>query len=238
VLEGEIQRAAVAPFDGFIKVAPVRAGDTVRTGDLLAALEDRDLVLDRFKWRAERDKLVQKQREERAKHDRTNLVISDFQIGEAQSQLALAEEKLSRARIVAPFEGVVVSGDLSQMLGSPVEKGKLLFEIAPLQSYRVIIHVDERDVRYVAEGQRGTVAFAGIPWLPLPMLVTKITPVTVAEEARNTFRIEARLIELNPKLRPGMEGVAKIETGQRSIVWIWTRAVIEWVRLAAWKYLP
>jgi hypothetical protein len=238
VLEGEVQRAAVAPFDGFIRSAAIRAGDTVKAGDLLAALEDRDLILERAKWRAERDKLVQKQREVRAKHDRTNLVILDSQIRQAEAQLALAEEKLSRARILAPFNAIVVSGDLSQMLGSPVERGKTLFELAPLDSYRLIIHVDERDVRYVVMGQSGTVAFAGIPWTPLRMTLSKITPVTVAEEGRNSFRIEARLAELGPQLRPGMEGVAKIETGQRSLVWIWTRAVVEWLRLVAWKYLP
>jgi hypothetical protein len=238
VLEGEVQRAAVAPFDGFIRSAPIRAGDTVKAGDVLAALEDRDLILERSKWRAERDKLVQKQREVRAKHDRTNLVILDSQIRQAEAQLALAEEKLSRARVLAPFDAIVVSGDLSQMLGSPVEKGKTLFELAPLDSYRLIIHVDERDVRYVAMGQSGTVAFAGVPWTPLRMTLSKITPVTVAEEGRNSFRIEARLAELGPQLRPGMEGVAKIETGQRSLVWIWTRAVVEWLRLVAWKYLP
>jgi multidrug efflux pump subunit AcrA (membrane-fusion protein) len=238
VLEGEVQRAAVAPFDGFIRSAAVRAGDTVKAGDVLAALEDRDLILERAKWRAERDKLVQKQREVRAKHDRTNLVILDSQIRQAEAQLALAEEKLSRARILAPFDAIVVSGDLSQMLGSPVERGKTLFELAPLDSYRLIIHVDERDVRYVAMGQSGTVAFAGVPWTPLRMALSKITPVTVAEEGRNSFRIEARLAELGPQLRPGMEGVAKIETGQRSLVWIWTRAVVEWLRLVAWKYLP
>jgi multidrug resistance efflux pump len=238
VLEGEVQRAAVAPFDGFIRAAPVRAGDTVKAGDVLATLEDRDLILERSKWRAERDKLVQKQREVRAKHDRTNLVMLDSQIRQAEAQLALAEEKLSRARILAPFDGIVVSGDLSQMLGSPVEKGKTLFELAPLDSYRLIVHVDERDVRYVAMGQSGTVAFAGVPWTPLRMALSKITPVTIAEEGRNSFRIEARLTELGPQLRPGMEGVAKIETGQRSLVWIWTRAVVEWLRLVAWKYLP
>src|SRR5262249_49503523 len=147
-------------------------------------------------------------------------------------------EKLSRSRILSPFDGIVVSGDLSQMLGSPVEKGKLLFEIAPLNTYRLIVHVDERDVRYVAVGQSGTLALAGTPWTPLPILVSKITPVTVAEEGRNSFRIEASLTELGPHLRPGMEGVAKIETGQRSLVWIWTRSLVEWLRLAAWKYLP
>jgi multidrug resistance efflux pump len=238
VLEAEVQRAAVVPFEGYIRTASTRAGDTVRAGDLLAALDDRDLILDRLKWRAERDKLVQKQREVLAKHDRANLVILESQIRQADSQVALAEEKLSRARIVAPFDGIVVSGDLTQMLGSPVEKGKLLFEIAPLNTYRLIVHVDERDVRYVAVAQTGVVAFAGMPWTPMPIVVSKITPVTVAEEGRNSFRVEATLTELGPHLRPGMEGVAKIETGRRSLVWIWTRALVEWARLVAWKYMP
>jgi RND family efflux transporter MFP subunit len=238
VLEAEVQRAAVAPFDGFIRSAPVRAGDLVKSGALLAALDDRDLVLDRLKWRAERNKLAQKQREALAKHDRTNLVVLESQIRQAESQLALAEEKLARTRIVAPFDGIVVSGDLSQMIGSPVEKGKTLFELAPLDSYRVIIHVGERDVRYISVQQQGVLALEGMPGDPLPLSLTKITPVTVAEEGRNSFRVEARITEPTEQLRPGMEGVAKIETGQRPLVWIWTRSIIEWLRLAAWKYLP
>jgi hypothetical protein len=124
------------------------------------------------------------------------------------------------------------------MLGSPVEKGKTLFELAPLDAYRVIIHVGERDVPYVSVKQHGILALEGTPGDPLPLSLTKITPVTVAEEGRNSFRVEARLTELGRQLRPGMEGVAKIETGQRLIVWIWTRSVLEWLRLTAWKYLP
>ena len=238
VLEAEVLRAAVAPFDGFVRSAGARAGDVVHADDLLAALDDRDLVLDRLKWRAERDKLVQKQREALAKHERSDIVVLESQIRQAEAQLKLAEEKLSRVRIVAPFDGVVVTGDLSQTLGSPVEKGKTLFEIAPLNAYRLIVQVDERDVRYVAVGQRGTVAIAGMPGRPLPIVLTKITPVSVAEEGQNFFRIEAQLTELVADLRPGMEGVAKIEVGRRSLIWIWTHAVVDIVRLAAWKYLP
>ena len=238
VVEAEVQRAAVAPFEGFIRAAPVRAGDTVRSGDLLAALDDRDLLLDRSKWRAERDKLMQRQRDALANHKRADLVVLQFQIRQAELQLALAEDDLARARISAPFDGTVVAGDLSQMLGSPVEKGKTLFEIAPLDAYRLIVHVDDRDMRYIAPGQKGSVALAGMPWNPLPFVLSKITPVTVAEEGRNTFSVEARLTEHGPRLRPGMEGVAKIDAGQRPVLWIWTRAVVEWLRLTAWRYLP
>jgi hypothetical protein len=238
VLEAELQRAAVAPFDGFIRAAPVRAGDTVRRGDLLAALDDRDLALDRLKWRAERDKLRQRHREALAKHDRSNLAVLEPQIWQAETQLALAEEKLARARILAPFDGIVVTGDLSQILGSPVEKGKTLFEIAPLDSYRLIIQVDERDVRHIAVGQSGTVALAGRPGDLLPMTLSKITPVTVAEGGRNAFRVEGRPSGPGPHLRPGMEGVAKIEAGSRSIAWIWTHAFVDWLDLVAWRHLP
>ena len=102
----------------------------------------------------------------------------------------------------------------------------------------MIIHVGERDVRYISAQQQGVLALEGMPGDPLPLSLTKITPVTVAEEGRNSFRVEARITEPTEQLRPGMEGVAKIETGQRPLVWIWTRSIIEWLRLAAWKYLP
>ena len=53
-IEGLVRRAVVAPYDGFIAASSVRAGDTVHGGDLLASLEDRDLVLERLKWVTER----------------------------------------------------------------------------------------------------------------------------------------------------------------------------------------
>ena len=46
VIEGEVQRAAVAPFEGYIAESPARAGDVVKAGQLLARLDDRDLLLE------------------------------------------------------------------------------------------------------------------------------------------------------------------------------------------------
>jgi multidrug efflux pump subunit AcrA (membrane-fusion protein) len=238
VIEGVVQRAAVAPFDGFVLRAPMRAGDTVREGDLLAALDDKDLVLDRLKWRSERDKLLQKQRDALGKHDRAALSVLTAQIQQAEAQLALAEDKLARSHITAPFDGIVVSGDLSQMLGSPVEKGKVLFEVAPLDAYRVVVQADERDIGYIRVGQTGTLALTGMPAQPVPLTVTKTTPVAISEEGRNYFRVEAGLGDSEVPMRPGMEGVAKIEAGRRALLWVWTHSLVEWAQLTAWKWLP
>jgi len=132
VLEGKIQRAAVAPFDGFVAESSVRPGDHLHAGDLLAAMDDHDLVLERARAWADAEKSRQKYNEAMAKHDRPGAAELSAQIDQAEAQLALADDKLRRSRIVAPIDGLLVSGDLSQMLGAPVERGKTLFEIAPL----------------------------------------------------------------------------------------------------------
>ena len=159
------------------------------------------------------------------------------QIAQSEAQLALVEEQLARTLMLAPIDGLIVSGDLSQSLGSPVERGQVLFEIAPLNDYRVALQVDERDIAQVKTGQSGQLALAGIPNDVLPFAVRRITPVATAEEGRNYFRVEAHLSKPSSRLRPGMEGVGKIDIGQRKLIWIWTHSLLDWARLWAWKWL-
>jgi RND family efflux transporter MFP subunit len=237
-IEGSVQRAAVAPYDGFIRHAPVRAGATVRKGDLLAEMDDRDLRLDHAKWAAEREQVAGRYGEALAKRERAAVGIIAAQLAQAESQLALAEEKLARTRISAPFDGLIVSGDLSQSLGAPVEKGKVLFELAPLDAYRVALRIDERDVGFVRPGQRGELALSGIAGETLPFVVRTVTAVSTPQDGRNFFRVEAQLDRATARLRPGMEGVGKVSIEKRSLVWIWTRNFVDWLRLSLWNWTP
>jgi RND family efflux transporter MFP subunit len=237
-LEPEIRHAAVAPFNGYIAEARARAGDLVRQGQVLCALDDREMRLERLKWLSQHEQLVKQYQQAMAKHDVAQVKILTAQIDQAQAQLSLLDDQLSRTRVLAPFNGIVVTGDLSQMLGSPVERGQALFEIAPLEAYRVILQVDERDIADVTVGQRGQLLLSAFPHAPLPFRVEKITPVSAAREGRNSFRVEAQLDSTPDRLRPGMEGVAKVEVGRRLLIWIWTRQVIDWVRLKLWTWMP
>ena len=237
VVEGEVQRSVVAPFEGFIREAPVRAGMTVRKGDVMASLDDRDLLLERQRWTAERQQHERRYRDALSRHERAGSQVSLAQVAESESQLALVEEKLARSRVLAPFDGVVVTGDLTQLLGSPVERGKLLFEVAPLDAYRVILKVDDRDIRHVRAGQAGRLVLTGLAADALDFKVQNIS-MAQAEEGQNLFRVEARLDRSDVKLRPGMEGVGKVTVGERSYAWIWTHRMLDWLRLLAWTWLP
>jgi len=237
-LEGRVQRALVAAVPGYLAEANARAGDLVQAGDVLARLDDRDLRLERRKWESQKAQLEKEYREALARQDRTEVTILRAQIDQAAAQLGLAEERLGRTGVVAPFDGIVLEGDLDRSLGSPVEQGSVLFELAPLDGYRIIIEVDGRDIAYVAVGQRGRLALSALPGRPLPLAVERITPISTAEEGRNYFRVEAALEEPSAALRPGMEGIAKIDVGRRRLLWIWTHDLIDWLRLWTWSFLP
>jgi RND family efflux transporter MFP subunit len=237
-IEGSVQRAAVAPFEGFVATAPARAGDLVEEGQLLATLDDRELALEAARWRAEREQQVLRYQEALGRQDRAQARVLSAQVRQTEAQLALVEGKLARAQVRAPFRGIVVSGDLSQQLGAPVETGKVLFEVAPLDGYRVVLQVDERDLRYVAQGQGGQLVLTGMTGETFPVAITKITPVASAQDGRNVFRVEATVTDPNARLRPGMEGVAKLSVEDASLVWIWTRSLVDWARMSLWTWWP
>jgi RND family efflux transporter MFP subunit len=238
VMEARTRLAAVAPFNGYVKEAPARAGDMVRQGQVLAMLDDRELRLERMKWQSQAEQLAKQRDLAVAKRDAAAAQIASAQIDQARAQIALLDDQLSRTRLLAPLDGSVVTGDLSQSLGAPVERGQVLFEVAPLADYRLVIQVDERDIADVAVGQRGEILLTAWPSDSVPFTVETITPVSTAREGRNYFRVEAKLDRIPDRLRPGMEGVGKIVAGRHLLVWIWTRQAIDWVRLKLWAWLP
>jgi hypothetical protein len=237
-LEPLVQQAAVAPFDGYIRTADVRAGDLVLRGALLATLDDRELRLERLKWMSQQEELLKQLRQAMALRNNAQLQIVSAQLDQIRAQVARVEDQLARTEIRAPFDGLVVSGDLTQSLGAPVERGSLLYQVAPLTAFRIVLQVDERDVSNVSVGRRGSLLLSAFPQEPLGFVVEGITPVSTAREGRNYFRVEAQLTEEQPSLRPGMEGVGKIEIDRRPYIWIWTHDIWSSLRLYLWKWLP
>ena len=237
-LEGRIQRVIAAPFNGYLLKAPVHAGDIVKAGQLVSQMDDRELRLQRQKWLSESSQYRHEYNSAYAKQERSEVNINRAQMNQAAAELALTEEQLTRSKIVAPFDGVVISGDLSQRLGAFVEQGEVLFEIAPLNDYRVILQVEDNRIGDVKIGQQGMMVLSSMPSKEFKFEVTTITPVTESTDGANYFRVEASLLDNSLVLRPGMEGIGKIEVDERLIISIWTRSFSEWLRLLIWEWFP
>ena len=111
-------------------------------------------MLERLRWQSELEQRLKQQRMALGERDAPQVAILVPQIDQARAQLGLVDDRLAKTRLVAPFDGVVVRGDLSQELGVAVRRGDVLFEVAPLDEYRVVLAVDEHDIDEIVVGRR------------------------------------------------------------------------------------
>ena len=79
---------------------------------------------------------------------------------------------------------------------------------------------------------------SALPDEPYPFVVQLVTPVAETRNGRNAFRVEGRLAEPSTRLRPGMEGIGKVEVDRRLLIAVWARPVIDWLRLSLWHISP
>lgn len=236
-IEGAEQRVLVAPADGFVKQAHVRPGDRVKAGDALVDLLDADLRLERERWASQLAQHENAYAAAMAKADRATASTSLARIAEAQSQLALVDEQLARGRVEAPFDALVIQGDLSQSIGAPVRQGDALLTLATSGRHRVIVEVDEVDIARVHPGQGGQLALSSLPWDRLDIVVERIVPLAKAVDGRNVFEVEARLESVNADLRPGLLGRAGIVVGRMPPLWAWLGHAVDRARVAWWTWL-
>lgn len=236
-LEGSIQRALVAPENGYLKQSYVRPGDIVKKNQLLVDLADQELQLEVRQKQSELAQYENIYSAAFAKSDRVQMVINQAKAEEARAQLKLAEERLHRSHIIAPFDGVIIKGDLKRSLGAPVQRGDVLLTIAPSNSFRLIVEVDEREISNIYTNQLGVVVFVSLPHTKLPFRIQQITPVSTVKDTHNFFEIEGELkSQNNNALRPGLEGVAKIHAGKHSLFWILTHRIFDWIKFVFWSW--
>ena len=234
-VEGLIQRVLAAPADGYIASVEARPGDVVKAEQLLVTLQDRETSLQRDRWAAEAAQADRQYRDALTKDDAAQIVITRSKLEQAQAQLALAEHELERTRLRAPFDGVVIQGDLAQSIGAPVKRGQTLLTVAPGRALKVVIEVDEQDALLPAVGQKARVLFAADGQATQSFSIGRVSPVSVTLDGRNVFEVEGTLAESAPStqgLRPGQRGVARIELGRQMQARSW------WLRLSnAWRRL-
>lgn len=237
-VEAEDRRLVPAPFDGYLVRSIARAGDTVKAGDPLAALDDTDLGLERLGLIADREQRTSELQTATARYDLAKAKIMRAEIDQIEARLKLVDLKIQRAVLRAPIGGLVLVGDLSQATGEPVKTGTALFEIAPVGAFRMVVKVDETEIAQAAVGQRGRAILAALPDQALDFVVTRVGPVLEVGGGRNYYRVEGRIAEPPAVLRPGFEGRARLEVGPRTLWWTYTHQLMRWLRLQVWAWLP
>lgn len=235
-----------APYEGAIQDVgrkadgePLRPGDSVHAGQMLAILDTNELHQKQDEAFQRMDEAAKEEQKDRNSPGK----LSDAIIAQARKDAAAAEVRLydyqiKNATVLAPHDGIILKGELAEKVGQKVPLGEELFVIAPNNNLRAELNVNERDIQNVKIGATGQLATDALPMDSFPFTVTRILPTPEAKEGSNSFTVYADvtpdLKSDNPAWRPGLAGEARIDVGKRSLAWIWTHRLIDFLRLKLW----
>ncbi len=227
-------RHAAAPFDGVLASAERIAGDHVRQGDVLCTFDRRDLELQRSELEAEIAVLEREKDRTFAREERAEYQVAEANQRLARAKLAVAERRIEQSVLRAPIDGMVVVGDLRKRIGSVVEMGTPLFEVAPLEDWKLEVEVPEWAAEEVRAGLEGAFAFQARPESTQPFTIERMRPQAEVRDERNVFVAEARVKRPSEWMRPGMEGMARVHVGRRRVWWVALHRVIDYLQLNMW----
>ncbi|HAS24254.1 MAG TPA: hypothetical protein DCR64_01470, partial [Vibrio sp.] len=206
VIEGKIEAPVVAPYDGFIRSANTKAGESVSEGQILAELEDQELLLAREKLLSQRNEKLNEYRTTLSKGERAQARLLKSQIAQIEGSIAESDLKITKSKISSPISGWVIAGDISRSIGAKVNQGDLLFKVSPLDEFRVMLKIPEKDIRFFLEGQRADLRLHAFPHEQLETKVVSISPLYSELDGIIVYLTEAEILaEENHALRPGME---------------------------------
>jgi putative peptide zinc metalloprotease protein len=224
-VEGTPQVRVRAQVAGILDRWDVEEGDTISAGDAITTLWNPELLsrVRGYEARLERLRLDRSRAE--ATGARATAAATASALNELRSELADLRAQREQLVVRAPFDGVVLGQRLEERLGEALAEGDPLVEIAAAEGRRARIRLPLKEGGEVAPGQPVSLKLVARPDLEFRTTVHRVAPA-----AENGW-LEADLIlpgaDWQP--RPGMTGIAKIETRRGTVaaaIGLWLRRTI------------
>jgi multidrug resistance efflux pump len=177
------------------------------------------------------------------------------EIEELESQLRIYESNLQRVEIRSHAAGIVATParQLRELLYQKVDRGSLIARVSNAKKLVVEIAVSEKDIGEIAIGQRvafkarafpddtfyGVVtATAQTAGATAPAPAQQGTPAAAQAPSPNptTILVTSEIDNASLKLKPGMTGQAKIFAGERRIISLIFRRLMQMVKVEFWSW--
>jgi multidrug resistance efflux pump len=229
------QRTFTVPFEG-AQLAKVnfKPGQEVKEGDVILEFSTHEPDALLAKAEADRDLARQKKESYRVDGKTSEMEQAMWEQRSAEAQVAYYKSQIERAKIKAPFDGIILSGELADKVGATFKQGQELMAMSGKDALKARIFVPERDVQDVRKGSIGYLATNAVPYDSKSFVIERVVEEGTAKEGSNVFVAYAELQESSGQWHPGMQGEARIDVGNRRLVWIWTHRFVEFVRLKLW----
>jgi membrane fusion protein (multidrug efflux system) len=204
-LEAEADADVIAKVQGEVLRLLVEEGDRVRSGQVLAVLDGRQLRLEVAQARAELAKLERDYRRQIELNERGLVAAGTFEglrydLETLRAKHDLAELQLSYTEIRAPFAGVVTRRNVR--LGQTVQPNAVLFRVTDPTPLKAQVFIPERELKRLKPGQTAAVQVDAVPGRTFVARVSLVSPTVDTQTA--TFKTTVEVTDPSGELRPGM----------------------------------
>ena len=227
-------RYITMPFEGVIESSEAVAGDPVNENGVLCTLDVRDLHVRQSELQAELEVAEREFNAALAEERRVDAQLASARRALVTAQLSGINQRLAQGIIRSPYAGVVVTGDLNKRIGSVFQQGEVLFQVAPEGSLELEIDIPEHDSENVFAGMTGHFVAEARPEYRHDLKVVRVNPSAQERDGRNVFVSVSALDATARWLRPGMEGVVRLDAGHRPVWWVTMHRAIDYLRLNFW----
>jgi hypothetical protein len=223
-----------APTESFLREVYARPGDDVKKGQLLLQFDDTEFKQRAIQYRGQENEARIKEREAENQGKTTERDQAEAQRIAAQAAAVEAELMVERTKVIAPFDGKILRGDLKDKIQAPFHQGDPIMVMAATGALKVEISVPERDIQNVTEGATGFLATDSDPTRKFPFTVERVVPTTQVKENVNVFTVYGVVEATEADWRDGLRGEVKIVVGERTLGWIWVHRFVEWLHMRWW----
>ncbi len=222
-LQPVVRRVIAAPFDGILQRSTVRAGETVKQGQLLAELDGREVRSQLAEAIARREKAAKEADSAQAADRIAEARMATLEAEGLTHEIERLEYRREHLLVRSPIDGLVLQGDLERSEGAPLRMGAALFEVGPLDRLLVEFAVDATDISLVEPGATARLKLESHSGDSIEATLLRVSPKSEWRDDRNVFICEAEIDNPDNALRAGLEGKGKIEGPRRPLAWVWLR---------------
>ncbi len=222
------------PQNARLLSASVLQGDYVNQGDLLCRFDSEQLQLERKNLLAQLQVARLQENDGLIGMEDAAARLARANREGIEAKLKIIDRRIADTVIEAPFDGLIVSGDLRRQIGQLMPQGEPLFEIASSQKWRIELDVPENYAPDFHASINGNFAFNARPDLKEELIITRFASGATISKGRNIYIAEADAKLDYPWIKAGMEGHAALKLGRRPVWWIAFHRVIDYLRLKLW----
>ncbi len=221
------ERVLSVPFEATLEEVLVEPGDEVEKGQTLLQFDGRPIRLELQSIEAEIQSASKQQDVALATGKIADAQLAQLKVQQLKRRRDLLDQRLGRLSLVSPIDGVVVAGDLRKAIGTPMELGKVLLEIAPLDRVLVELEIPEHEIGYVRSTDAVQLRVDSARVGTVDSNLQKVYPAAQIRDDQSVFIAPIELDNVNRMYRPGMKGRATIYGPIRPWAWVHVRSFVE-----------